>query len=124
MPCSDSRLALTRILIIKRFPTKISEIFWFSLALYSLSFLLASFAEEIWQLVLTQGVFGGIFGGLAYAPLYVILGEWFKEKKGLAGGIIFSGSALGGFIFPPLITKLNQSLSFRELVLKRNGIEN
>ncbi len=33
-------------------------------------------------------------------PVIVLLSEWFVQRRGLAGGIIFAGSGIGGtFVF-------------------------
>lgn len=60
----------------------------------------------MWQLILLQGIGVGIGGGVAYMPVFKYFPEWFLERRGLAGGIIFSGSGLGGFIFPYMLTAL------------------
>lgn len=36
---------------------------------------------------------------LAWSPLTVIIGNWFNEKRGLAIGITFMGSGVGGMVF-------------------------
>lgn len=36
---------------------------------------------------------------LAWSPLTVIIGNWFNEKRGLAIGITFMGSGVGGMLF-------------------------
>ena len=89
---------------------------WGGLALYFLSIFCASFATQVrlvfvlrrftyfrhggylqvWQLILLQGVGFGISGGLLYVPVIKLLSEWFSERKGLAGGIIFAGGGVGG----------------------------
>ncbi len=46
-----------------------------------------------------QGVLFGISGGLLYVPVIKLLPEWFSERRGLAGGIIFAGGGVGGGCF-------------------------
>lgn len=55
---------------------------------------------QVWQLILLQGVGVGIGGGLLYMPVIQLIPEWFSERRGLAGGIIFAGTGLGGQSFP------------------------
>lgn len=33
---------------------------------------------------------------MLYMPVIVLLSEWFVQRRGLAGGIIFAGSGIGG----------------------------
>ena len=43
---------------------------------------------------------------MLYNPVIRLLPEWFSERRGLAGGIIFSGTGLGGFVFPFILNAL------------------
>lgn len=47
-------------------------------------------------LILLHGVGLGIGGGTLYWPVMVLVAEWFVRRRGLAGGIIFAGSGVGG----------------------------
>jgi MFS family permease len=49
----------------------------------------ASFATEVWHLIVSQGVLYSIGGGLAYNPLILFVNEWFIQKKGQAFGIMW-----------------------------------
>ncbi|KDQ61479.1 hypothetical protein JAAARDRAFT_54845 [Jaapia argillacea MUCL 33604] len=101
------------LLFYRRYPELIRSTMWFGLALCTLSLVASSFANKIWQLILLQGVFFGIGGGLLYVPVILWLPEWFYERRGLAGGFIFGGSGIGGFAFPLLVNALLQSVGFR-----------
>lgn len=35
---------------------------------------------------------------MLYMPVIVLLSEWFVRKRGLAAGIIFAGSGIGGML--------------------------
>ena len=94
---------------------------WFGLVLYFFSIFGSSFAtqvstrqvilaaknstnlvmnfSQVWQLIMLQGVLFGIAGGLLYVPVIKLLPEWFSERRGLAGGIIFAGGGVGGTCF-------------------------
>lgn len=56
------------------------------------SLLAASFAREVWQLILCQGVVFGVGGMALYEPTCFYLNEWFVKKKGMAFGVMWSGS--------------------------------
>jgi MFS family permease len=61
--------------------------------------------EQPWQLVITFGVLYP-FAAVTYLPCATILFEWFSARRGLAGGIMFAGTGVGGTFFPFLITGL------------------
>lgn len=90
----------------RRFPTYTKPAMWISLFLCVISLFTSSFATQIWQLILLQGVVFGLGGSFMYAPLLQWLSEWFIERRGLAGSIIFGGSGVGGAVFPFLMTLL------------------
>ena len=46
-------------------------------------------------------------------PVFKLLPEWFSERRGLAGGIIFSGTGVGGFIFPFMLNGLLEKVGLR-----------
>ncbi|KAI0824623.1 MFS general substrate transporter [Trametes gibbosa] len=92
--------ALTFCLTLDRYPEYMKVGMWGGLALYFISIFCCSFATQVWQLILLQGVGFGVSGGLLYVPVIKLLSEWFSERRGLAGGIIFAGGGVGGFVFP------------------------
>ncbi|GAA5847184.1 hypothetical protein JCM5353_002526 [Sporobolomyces roseus] len=57
--------------------------------MYSGSLLLSSFATQVWQLIVLQGVLAG-----------------------LSGAVLYGGTGLGGFVFPFLLGKLLDSYGF------------
>ncbi|KAF7364831.1 MFS general substrate transporter [Mycena venus] len=79
----------------------------------------ASYATEIFQLVLLQGVLYAIGGSLLYLPCVSFMSEWFVARRGMANGILFAGTAAGGLLLPlalpPLISKYGSSKTLRIL---------
>nr|VWP01489.1 Cytochrome P450 monooxygenase CYP52X1 [Ganoderma boninense] len=65
------------------------------------------------HLILLQGVLFGISGGMLYVPIVRLIPEWFSERRGLAGGIIFAGGGFGGFVFPFLLNVMLESVGLR-----------
>ncbi len=47
-----------------------------------------------------------LFSVLVYAPCISYLPEWFVNRRGLANGIIFAGTAAGGLIIPLVLPHL------------------
>ncbi|KAI0700119.1 MFS general substrate transporter [Cerioporus squamosus] len=93
--------------ILGKYPDYLRSAMWFGLALYFVSLFCSSFATQVWQLILLQGVGVGIGGVIK------LLREWFSERRGLAGGIIFSGTGVGGFAFPFLLNTLFDKVGLR-----------
>lgn len=59
-------------------------------------FVTASFAKEIWQLYLSQGVLVGLGIGSMFIPAIAILPQWFLKRRSLAQGLASAGSGFGG----------------------------
>lgn len=64
---------------------------------------LSSICNTVLQLIVTQGVLYGVGGALAYSPVVTFVDEWFVKKKGLAFGIMWAGTGLGGVVVPLLL---------------------
>ncbi|KAG0001087.1 hypothetical protein BGZ65_003812 [Modicella reniformis] len=58
--------------------------------------IMASFAQNVWQLYLSQGLMFGFGAGMALFNSVAIPVQWFDKKRGLASGITVAGSGLGG----------------------------
>ncbi|KAM0750468.1 MFS general substrate transporter [Meredithblackwellia eburnea MCA 4105] len=100
------------IMIFKRYPDKARSILWAAMLVSCGSMLISSWATKVWHLILLQGVLGGASGAILYAPVLLWLQEWFVEKRGTASGIIFSGTGIGGFVFPFFIENLLERVGF------------
>ncbi|TFK97079.1 MFS general substrate transporter [Pterulicium gracile] len=66
----------------------------------------ASYVLQVRYLVILQGTLYAIGGSMVYAPCISYMPEWFVKKRGLANGVIFSGAAVGGAVFPLIISAL------------------
>jgi len=64
-------------------------------------------------MIVLQGIVYGFGSGLLYSPILIWLPEWFLARRGLAGGLIFAGSGVGGFAFPLILGALLDKLGFR-----------
>ena len=80
-------------------------------------FIAASFAKEIWQLYLSQGLLVGIGSGLIYVPSLPIVSQWFGKRRALANGMSSAGSGIGGlamsFAIQSMIEKLGIGWALR-----------
>ncbi|KAG5915715.1 hypothetical protein E4U42_007927, partial [Claviceps africana] len=83
------------------------------LVLMSGSLAASSFSQDVGQLIATQGVLYAIGGSVSYCPCILYIDEWFAERKGLAYGIMWSGTGLAGVSLPVLLQFLLQRYGFR-----------
>ena len=77
--------------------------------LYSIGIMLASLvssSDQLWLLVLTYGVLGGIGLGAAYITPIAMLAKWFPDKRGLITGIAVAGFGFGAVITAPVAKAL------------------
>lgn len=77
--------------------------------LYALGVILASTVhnrDQLWLLVLTYGVMGGIGLGAAYITPIAMLVKWFPDKRGLITGLAVGGFGAGALITSPLANRL------------------
>lgn len=72
--------------------------------------LLASFATEVWQLLLSQGIMFGIGGACIFSPSVSLPAQWHEKRRPLATGIAVAGSGLGGMVFTEITQKLMDSI--------------
>jgi OFA family oxalate/formate antiporter-like MFS transporter len=77
--------------------------------LYSLGVLgasLATSADQLWLLVLTYGVLGGVGLGLGYIVPIAMLQKWFPDKRALITGIAVGGFGFGAVLTSPIAQRL------------------
>ncbi|KAJ1945593.1 hypothetical protein FBU59_002263 [Linderina macrospora] len=67
-----------------------------SAAMMGLSFIAASFCTQLWQLVLTQGFAYGCAASFPYILGVTVPMQWIEKRRGLAVGIVYMGSGIGG----------------------------
>ncbi|BGP21062.1 hypothetical protein JCM10213_007580 [Rhodosporidiobolus nylandii] len=99
-------LPVSVIMVFRRYPDWVKTLLWFSGIVNCGSMLVASWATETWQLILLIGVLGGASGAVLYAPVLLWLNEWWHARRGLASGIVFAGTGIGGLAFPFLLSAL------------------
>ena len=54
----------------------------------------------------------GIGAGAIFTASTVCVGQWFTRRRGLAIGIVTTGSSLGGVIYPFFLNKVMQDIGF------------
>lgn len=80
---------------------------------FGLGCILASLSQYVWEFALTQGLLVGLGTCMAYVPTMSVAPTWFDKRRGLAMGIIISGSACGGMIWPPVLRAITSQIGFQ-----------
>ena len=98
--------------VAEAYPHLLKRLTFLSLVLSALCLLIASFSESIGLVISFQGLFFGLTAGNTFTPIVIWLPQWFDRRRGLATGIIFGGSGVGGIIFPLIFNALLQHVGF------------
>ncbi|MBW4507522.1 MAG: OFA family MFS transporter [Scytonematopsis contorta HA4267-MV1] len=74
-----------------------------------IGYVLSSFVNNIYMLVVTYGVIAGIGVGMAYGVPLAVVAKWFPDKKGIAVGLTVIGFGLSPLITAPIAKSLIDS---------------
>ena len=72
-----------------------------------------STSNNLWQFYLFASVNGLFYNGINFMSIGVLINAWFKGRKGLATGLAFSGSGLGGAVMIPVIGHMIELIGWR-----------
>lgn len=87
------------------------------------SFLLCSYAKDVWQLVLAQGILAAIGGALIYTPTTLSLGEHFtSSNRAIAYGVTLSCKNITGTACPFLMQLMLDNFGFKKTMWIWAGI--
>lgn len=82
-----------------------------------LGYLLAAGSPDIDRLTLALALAGIGVGASTYVPAMTLASRWMAPaRQGLAFGILLAGAAIGGVIFPNLLTRLIGELGWRSVM--------
>jgi MFS family permease len=74
--------------------------------------MMLSLCTEYWQVVLAQGIVVGVGAGCLFTTCVSVLPTYFSTRSGLALGLAYSGSSLGGIIYPVTLFRMLGPLGF------------
>lgn len=74
--------------------------------------MMLSLCTQYWQVVLSQGFVIGMGAGCLFVPCVSLLPTYFSTRMGLALGLAYSGSSLGGVVYPIVLYRLLGPLGF------------
>ena len=86
--------------------------------MYALGYIISAYALStgiLWLLYLAFGVIGGAGLGLAYVTPVATVSKWFKEKQGLATGMVVMGFGIGALVMSKLLAPLFMQISNNNL---------
>jgi MFS family permease len=76
---------------------------------------------KYWHFFLCFGVLGGISCAILTTVALSVVSHWFEARRGLATGVAFMGTSLGGIMFPlalnPILERLSWAWAMRLLSL-------
>ena len=76
--------------------------------------LFAAEATELWHFGVSLGVLCGLFGMAAtFAPVASDISHWFTARRGLAVGVVISGTYVSGAVWPPVLQHFIDTYGWR-----------
>ncbi|KAF1991433.1 MFS general substrate transporter [Aulographum hederae CBS 113979] len=88
---------------------------WFLLGgtfLHVFGIMMASISTKYYQILLSQGICSGIGAAAIFQPAVTCVAGWFNANRGAAFGALFTGSSIGGIVFPIMVTHLIRLVGF------------
>lgn len=83
-------------------------------AIASLGLFGMSLVQELWQIYLFFGFMAGL--GIAFGefiPITTVINHWFIRRRSIAMGLLFASGGVGGFVLPPMISRIISGLGWR-----------
>ena len=94
--------------LLRRFPTR--TVMLSGCIIWAVGWISASFADTLWQLVLSQGVCIGVGLGLVWQPSTGVVSQWFQKRRSMAQGFTSAGSGVIGIIYSVSTTHMIEKL--------------
>lgn len=83
----------------------------------SLSYACFSFAKNVVMFYVISAAVGFFLALIAQVPCSILVTNWFNAKRGLAMGLVFMGSGIGGMVLNPIIGQLITNVGWRQTYL-------
>ena len=89
---TDQKLSLHRVYaLVARYTAHLKLLLCIGAAGLCSAVMLASFAQEPYQVLLTQGVLYGLSASIMFNGTFSLVPEWFVRRRGLASGVCYAG---------------------------------
>ncbi len=99
--------------VLAGFGKKLDKLMLFWAVVGPIAYYCFSFATQIWVFYIISVIMSIVMNMVTTLPLSYILSNWFEEKRGLATGICFMGSGIGGMILNPLLGRWLEQYGWR-----------
>lgn len=80
--------------------------------LHVFGLMMASLSTEYYQIILSQGICSPLGICCIFTPAIACITTWFRQRRGLALGIVAGGSSLGGVFLPIMLNRLIAQIGF------------
>ncbi|ATY67346.1 MFS transporter, putative [Cordyceps militaris CM01] len=80
--------------------------------LHVFGLMMASISTKYYQFLLSQGVCSAIGVAAVFLSAIACVSGWFDRRRGLAFGLLATGSSLGGVVLPIMVTRLIDQVSY------------
>jgi sugar phosphate permease len=88
-------------------------VFSLAITLVGAALVLLSYMQALWHFYLLGLLLGAAATGLGDIPAGAVVSQWFKHNRGLALGLVYIGSNIGGAIVPIVATEIAAVSSWR-----------
>ncbi|MGH7823343.1 MAG: MFS transporter, partial [Candidatus Binatia bacterium] len=88
-------------------------VFSAAITLVSVALLLFSYMQSLWQFYSIGFLLGIGATGLGDIPAGAVVSRWFERHRGLALGLVYVGSNIGGSVVPIVATAIAEESSWR-----------
>lgn len=88
-------------------------VFSLAITLVGVALVLLSYMQTLWQFYLIGLLLGAATTGLGDIPAGAVVSQWFQRNRGLALGLVYIGSNIGGAIVPIAATEIATVSSWR-----------
>jgi len=101
--------------LIQRFPLKILMLA--GCAILGSGLLLQANANSVAAVYASRILMGISLGFIGVLPCVVLVSNWFVRQRGIALGILLTGTSVGGVVIPPIATPLIEGLGWRSAMM-------
>jgi len=101
---------------------KIKRLVVFGTILLGAGFVIHAMAESVGLIYFARFLMGTSLGFVGVTPSVILVSRWFGQRKGMALGILLTGTSIGGFLMPMFFAKLVEAYQWRTAMLIVSGM--
>lgn len=87
---------------------------WVGGAMFAIGLYATSKVGALWQGYFTCGIGAGLGGGLFNSSLFAMAAGWFDRHRGIAQGVVATGSGIGTLILVPVVGRIIDQQGWRQ----------